>query len=179
MCCSNDVKNIIHIQHNTMITQTYTDFEVKDDRLCLKRINEAAIVLIYSDHLCEYSKIMLNIIGELSKIVKGIEFVLVNVRDGDCALIDLSRDTVQNITAVPLLYYYINGVPTHKYIGSKYTAKMVLKFIKKVFDSTCNTPFLKKTLSCTRPVKYTRIPTNIIDYNICGDVYDMLDSAYV
>ena len=74
-----------------------------------------SLILFYSTQ-CPHCQNLLPIFKRLPGSINGCQFGIINVSTNK-SCIRMSKDTITPITYVPLIIFYINGRPYHKYNG--------------------------------------------------------------
>lgn len=123
---------------SSLLFLTYQDFVINYtngvNMLCTQ-MPGFSFVLFYSP-LCHHCKIVLPEFKQLSNMINGCQFGIVNINQNGY-LIEVSHKTVTPIQFVPLMMMYFNGVPIVKYTGElnlRSLNEFVINTAKQMFE---------------------------------------------
>jgi hypothetical protein len=103
---------------NGLLYLTSEDFTLttqKDKKLMAHSIKGYSLILFYSNG-CQYCPESVDLFKRLPGAVSGCQFGILNV-DNNKDFIQKSKDTISQITYVPYILLYIDGIPFMKYNG--------------------------------------------------------------
>ncbi len=97
--------------------------------LMVNGLRGLSMVMFYSNN-CEHCQTMMPIFKQLPSLVKGAQFAIANVSTHK-AIIAKSRGTNTQIDYVPLVIFYVDGMPFAQYTGN-HDIKEVIAFIQEM-----------------------------------------------
>lgn len=156
---------------------THDDFAIvvnsKGNKSLCHGIDGLSIVLFYSND-CEYCDAFKPIFRELSTIMGGCSFGMLNVMNNR-EIIKISSTTTTKIEAVPYIILYINGRPFMRYDGER-TTQHVREFITGISEKINHKQSFMTTAS--KNEEKDEIPEFAIPKNRRKKCYVIFDEAY-
>lgn len=97
-------------------------------------LNTKYSIVMFSTNDCNQCKIMRPILNKFIHYNNDIQLIVVDVYDDSSVkLIELSKQTTTPLQYVPLIYFYVNGIPYKKFDG-QYTSEDFSLFINNVLN---------------------------------------------
>jgi thiol-disulfide isomerase/thioredoxin len=120
---------------NSLLYLTVDDFGLQKSsqggNILCHRVQGFVLVLFYSTK-CQPCKELIPIFKSLPGRIMGCQFAMVNVNNR--RLVEMMKNNISPIEAVPAIYLYINGKPYMKYEGSR-TDHDLLSFVMDVINN--------------------------------------------
>ncbi len=99
--------------------------------MAIPGMGNMCLVLFYST-TCEHCKTLKPIFSQLPSVIRGVQFAMVNISTNK-GIIAKAQRTNTPIEYVPLVIFYVNGMPFAQYTGN-HSLGEIADFIKKMAE---------------------------------------------